>query len=147
GTLTFIDPTSKKYGALGHVISDNDTKKPIEVENGEVIQSIVTAIQKGKNGNPGEKLARFSPGKEVIGNIKVNSPYGIFGELHSFIHNNVMDKALPIALSHQVKKGPAKILTVIHKDKVEAFDVEIISTTPQKFPSTKGMVIKITDKR
>ena len=31
GTITFYEPKSKKYGALGHVISDMDTKKPIVV--------------------------------------------------------------------------------------------------------------------
>lgn len=30
---------------------------------------------------------------------------------------------------------------------MEAFDVEIVSVTPQKFPATKGMVIKVTDPR
>ncbi len=54
---------------------------------------------------------------------------------------------MPIALSHQVKEGPAKILTVVDDDKVEEFDIEIVSTIPQKFPATKGMVIKVTDKR
>ena len=54
---------------------------------------------------------------------------------------------MPIALSNQVKEGPAKILTVIDQDKVEAFDIEVVSTVPQKFPATKGMVIKVTDKR
>ena len=32
GTMTFFEPKSKKYGALGHVISDMDTKKPIVVD-------------------------------------------------------------------------------------------------------------------
>ena len=59
--------------------------------------------------------------------------------------NGIMDKAMPIALSHQVKE--AKILTVIDQDKVEAFDIEVVSTVQQKFPATKGMVIKVTDKR
>ena len=56
-----------------------------------------------------------------------------------------MDKPLPIALSHQVKEGPAQILTVVEDDEVELFDIEIVSTIPQKFPATKGMVIKVTD--
>ena len=30
---------------------------------------------------------------------------------------------------------------------MEAFDIEVVSTVPQKFPATKGMVIKVTDKR
>ncbi|WP_226642465.1 SpoIVB peptidase [Mesobacillus subterraneus] len=145
GTMTFYHPQSKKYGALGHVISDMDTKKPIVVGDGQIVRSTVTSIEKGGKGNPGEKLARFSSDREVIGNIKRNSPFGIFGELNKDITNGVFDKPLPIALSHQVKEGPAKILTVVNNDEVNLFDIEIVSTIPQKFPATKGMVIKVTD--
>lgn len=145
GTMTFYHPETRKYGALGHVISDMDTKKPIVVDDGQIVKSTVTSIEKGSNGNPGEKLARFSPDKAVIGNIKRNSPYGIFGELNRDIKNGIMDEPMPIALSHQVKEGPAQILTVVEDDQVKLFDIEIVSTIPQKFPATKGMVIKITD--
>lgn len=147
GTMTFFHPDSKKYGALGHVISDMDTKKPIVVEDGQIVRSTVTSIEKGANGNPGEKLARFSEDKEVIGNIKRNSPYGIFGELNKEVRNGIHDKPMPIALSHQVKEGPAQILTVVEDDEVQLFDIEIVNTIPQKFPATKGMVIKVTDKK
>lgn len=145
GTMTFYHPQSKKYGALGHVISDMDTKKPIVVEDGQIVRSTVTSIEKGGKGDPGEKLARFSSDREIIGNIKRNSPFGIFGELNKDINNGILDKPLPIALSHQVKEGPAKILTVVNNDEVNLFDIEIVSTIPQKFPATKGMVIKVTD--
>lgn len=146
GTMTFYEPKTKKYGALGHVISDIDTKKPILVENGQIVKSTVTAIEKGKNGNPGEKLARFSGNREVIGDISLNSPFGIFGKLNKDIKNGSLDKQMPIGLSHQVKEGPAKILTVVEGSQVEPYDIEIVSTIPQKFPATKGMVIKVTDK-
>ena len=145
GTMTFYHPESNKYGALGHVISDMDTKKPIVVEDGQIVRSTVTSIEKGSNGDPGEKLARFSSDREVIGDIKRNSPFGIFGALNKNIKNGVMDKPMPIALSHQVKEGPAQILTVVDDDKVDLFNIEIVSTIPQKFPATKGMVIKVTD--
>ncbi len=36
-----------------------------------------------------------------------------------------MDKAMPIAISHQSKEGPAKILTVVDDDQVEEFDIEV----------------------
>lgn len=145
GTMTFYHPESRKYGALGHVISDMDTKKPIVVDDGQIVRSTVTSIEKGSNGNPGEKLARFSEDKEVIGNIVRNSPFGIFGKLNQDLQNGILDKPMPIALSHQVKEGPAQILTVVDHDEVTLFDIEIVSTIPQKFPATKGMVIKVTD--
>ncbi|MBY6035562.1 SpoIVB peptidase [Fictibacillus nanhaiensis] len=145
GTLTFYDPMSFKYGALGHVISDMDTKKPIKVNNGEILGSTVTSIEKGSNGHPGEKLARFSNDKKVLGDISKNSPFGIFGKLNDKLSNGGWNKPLPIALSDQVKEGPAKILTVVDGSKVREFEVDVISSVPQKFPATKGMVIKITD--
>jgi stage IV sporulation protein B len=145
GTLTFYDPESFKYGALGHVISDMDTKKPIKVNNGEILRSTVTSIEKGSNGHPGEKLARFSNDQKVLGDISKNSPFGIFGKLNDKLSNGKWNHPLPIALSAQVEEGPAKILTVVEGSKVREFDVDVISSVPQKFPATKGMVIKITD--
>ncbi len=146
GTLTFYDPKSKKYGALGHVISDVDTQKPIVVHDGQIIRSSVTSIEKGSNGDPGEKLASFSDERQVLGNISKNSSFGIFGELTTNkLKNNIMDKEMPIAVSSQVKEGPAKILTVVEGEDVKEFDIEIVSSVPQKFPATKGLVIKVTD--
>lgn len=145
GTLTFLEPKSKKYGALGHVISDMDTKLPIIVKDGYIVPSTVTSIQKGSNGVPGEKMARFLNERDIVGNIEKNNQFGIYGTLHKNLSNHIMDEPIPVALSHEVKKGPAKILTVVDDDKVELFDIEIISSIPQKFPATKGMVIKITD--
>src|SRR5690625_5182249 len=145
GTMSFYEPKSKKYGALGHVISDMDTKKPIEIHDGTIVRSSVTSIAKGDHGSPGEKQAKFSVKENKIGTITKNSPFGIFGELDQDITNNKYDEPMYIALSHEVKEGPAKILTAVDGEKVEEFDAEVVSSLPQKFPGTKGMVIKITD--
>ncbi|MDY0405623.1 SpoIVB peptidase [Virgibacillus sp. 179-BFC.A HS] len=145
GTMTFYDPETKKYGALGHVISDMDTKKPIEINDGTIVKSSVTSIEKGSDGSPGEKQAKFSVKEDRMGNITKNSPFGIFGKLDDKLGNGIYNKPIPIALANEVKEGPAKILTVLDGEKVEEFDIEIISSIPQKSPATKGMVIEITD--
>src|SRR5699024_6457527 len=129
GTMTFYEPKSGKYGALGHVISDMDTKKPLDIDDGSILESKVTSIEKGNNGNPGEKQATFSSSKNKIGTISKNSPFGIFGKLTKNLKSS--EKAMPIGLSDEVKKGPAKILTVIHGEKIEKFDVEVVSSVPQ----------------
>ena len=146
GTMTFYHPQTRKYGALGHVIADMDTKKPIVVKDGQIVKSTVTSIEKGSNGNPGEKLARFAADREIIGNINRNSPFGIFGRLNRQVDNGLDNTPMPIALSNEVEEGPAEIYTVVNGNKVEKFAIEIISTIPQKFPATKGMVLKVTDK-
>jgi len=136
GTMTFIDPKTKKYGALGHVISDMDTKKPIVVEKGRIVNSVVTSIEKGKNGSPGEKLARFTE-EGRIGNITKNSPFGIFGQLDPGAKDSTYAKPMPIALSDQVKTGPAKILTVVDGKKVEAYSIKIVSNHSAKISGNK----------
>src|SRR5699024_5820688 len=145
GTMTFYDPKTKDYGALGHVISDMDTKKPIEIHEGTIVGSSVTSIERGDNGSPGEKQAKFSIKENKLGTVTKNSPFGVFGKLDKSITNNQYDEPMSIALSHEVKEGPAKILTVIDGEKVEEFDVKVVSSIPQKSPATKGMVIQITD--
>ncbi|WP_407268326.1 SpoIVB peptidase [Radiobacillus sp. PE A8.2] len=145
GTMTFYDPKSKKYGALGHVISDMDTKKPIEINDGTIVYSSIKSIEKGNNGVPGEKHAEFSTADGELGTITKNSPFGVFGKLNKDLNNGEFNEPMPIALSSEVKEGPAKILTVIEGSKVEEFDVDIVNSVPQKFPATKGMILKITD--
>lgn len=147
GTMSFYHPESKMYGALGHVISDADTKKPIEIHKGTIVSSTITSIEKGNKGAPGEKKAKLSTSRNQIGTITKNSPFGVFGKLFAPIKNHKYDEPMSIALSHEVEKGPAKILTVVDDEKVEEFDIEIISSAPQKYPATKGMVIQVTDEK
>lgn len=150
GTLTFIHPESGAYGALGHVISDMDTQKPIIVGEGNILESNVSSIEKGVRGGPGEKLSRIDQHK-VLGNVKRNTPFGIFGEIDEDLKHNlkngIIDEPIPIGLSEEVEKGPAQILTVVEGKKVEKFDIEVVDMVEQKFPATKGLVIKVTDER
>lgn len=57
------------------------------------------------------------------------------------------EEPLEIAFAHEIEKGPAEIWTVIEKDKIEKFDVEILHASKQPFKATKGIVLKVTDKR
>jgi stage IV sporulation protein B len=145
GTLTFYHKESGAYGALGHVISDVDTQKPIIVSDGSIVNSSVSSIEKGEKGQPGEKLSHFFNEDHVLGNIKKNTPFGIFGHMNTRLENGIEDKAIPVALSEEVKIGPAQIYTVLEGQKVEKFDIEVVDIVEQKFPATKGLVIKVTD--
>jgi len=147
GTLTFYAPDQGVYGALGHVITDMDTQTPIEVGEGQILQSHVTSINKSQNGEPGEKRAQFVKESKVLGNIERNTPFGIFGKMTELPSHSYNQQALPVAFAEEVKEGPAQILTVVNGQKVERFNVEIVHVTSQSSPATKGMVIKITDPR
>jgi len=145
GTLTFYAPDQGVYGALGHVITDMDTQTPIVIGSGEILQSSVTSISKSQSGEPGEKRAHFVKEGRKLGNVERNTPFGIFGKMTQLPEHAYQPQAIPVAFAEEVKEGPAQILTVVEKQKVERFDIEIVHVTEQSSPATKGMVIKITD--
>ncbi|MBW7473538.1 SpoIVB peptidase [Paenibacillus oenotherae] len=147
GTLTFYAPDQGVYGALGHVITDMDTQTPIEVGEGQILQSNVTSINKSQSGEPGEKRAHFIKESKVLGNIEKNTPFGIFGKMKELPNHSYNERSVPVAFAEEVKEGPAQLLTVVNGQKVERFNVEIVHVTRQSSPATKGMVIKITDSR
>ncbi|QNK55439.1 SpoIVB peptidase [Paenibacillus sp. PAMC21692] len=147
GTLTFYAPDHGVYGALGHVISDMDTQTPIEVGEGQILESSVMSINKSHTGEPGEKRAQFVKEGKILGNIERNTQFGIFGKMTEQPGHSFSGKALPVAFSEDVKEGPAQILTVVNGQKVERYDIQIVHVSKQSGPATKGMVIKITDKR
>ncbi|WP_185601557.1 SpoIVB peptidase [Paenibacillus sp. 598K] len=146
GTLTFYAPDQGVYGALGHVITDMDTQSPIEVGDGEIVQSNVTSINKSQNGEPGEKRAHFLKNSKVLGNVKRNTAFGIFGQMTELPSHSYDTKPVPIAFAEEVQEGSAEILTVLDGQKVERFKIEVSHVSKQQSPATKGMVIKVVDK-
>ena len=147
GTLTFYDPTTMAYGALGHVISDSETGRPVNVHQGRIVGAFVSQIQPGKRGDPGEKLGTFVEGRNVLGNIRRNSQFGIFGELSQAPATGLYTEAIPLALARTATVGPAEILTVIEGDRMERYTVEIRRAYKQSRPSPKGMIVQVTDPR
>lgn len=147
GTLTFYDPQTRQYGALGHIIADADTSRPVDLGEGKIVRAYVQAIEKGRRGKPGEKIGVFDDKKEISGRIEKNTRCGIFGTLQGELKNPYYSKPLPVALVHQIKEGPAEILTVVEGDKIEKFKIEIQRVLPEQRASGKGLIIKVTDPR
>lgn len=147
GTLTFYAPEEKRFGALGHVISDLDTRTPIPPRGGEVVHSSVSSISKSQNGEPGEKRAHFFKEHVVLGTIEKNTQFGIFGKMDKFPEHGATREAIPVAFADEVEEGPAEIYTVVDGQKVEKFNIEIVHAARQTSPATKGLIIKITDPR
>lgn len=52
GTVTFYEPSSKTFGALGHGITDIDTEELISIASGEFVTTRVLNITKGESGLP-----------------------------------------------------------------------------------------------
>ena len=145
GTLTFYNPDTKKYGALGHGISDNDTGSLLPVASGEILPSSIISVEKGIPGKPGELRGSFI-GDKKIGTVSSNCDSGLFGDLQPRLLKNKAD-AIEIAGKSEVKTGKAYILSNVSGNKVEKFNINILKVSHQTNSDTKGMVIKITDPR
>lgn len=148
GTLTFYDPATGRFAALGHLVTDADTGQPI-LGRGTVYPAAITGIQPGKAGQPGEKKGVFSGLKREVGEIDENTPYGVFGRMDgSFAaRTSPLPGPIAVALPGQVHPGPAVLYTVLHGEKIEGFQVVIEHTARQMTPSTKSMIIRVVDPR
>lgn len=136
GTLTYIDPGTMMYGALGHEIIDKNTKTIVDIDNGKIFKSSVTGITKSTNGNPGSKNALYY-NDVVYGNINKNTHSGIFGNFSANTDNLKLYKVSNPVL------GDAKILTVIDSDTIKEYSINI--TKINEFKETKNILFDITD--
>ncbi len=140
GTLTFIDPETGIFGALGHPISDSDTMATLPLGSGEIVDVVITGYDKGERGCPGELYGTFVSGL-ASGTIELNCEQGIFGT----VTYPSRQEAIPIAYKAEVKTGPATILTTIDGSTPQEFEVEIERVTLSSAAKSKNIVIKVTD--
>lgn len=142
GTLSFIDPKTKLFGALGHEISEKNTGVILEVKDGKIFESNVTNIDRSSNGNPGSKNATLNTNK-INGTIKENTTSGIFG----IYTNEIPDKEkYKVAKVEDIKLGKAKILTVLSENNINEYEINIIKINKNN-KGNKDMLFEITDKK
>ncbi|GAB6087792.1 SpoIVB peptidase [Alkaliphilus crotonatoxidans] len=146
GTLTFYHEDTGKFGALGHGIADVDTGSLMSIKDGEVMASKVISIQEGKKGKPGEIRGIFHDVNNPIGILKKNSPYGVYGEVLRDMKGSY-HQPMEIAYQHEIKEGPAYILTTLDDNQVEKYEIEILRVIHQSKPDGKSMIIRVTDER
>ena len=143
GTLTYINPNNMIYGALGHEVIDNDTHNLVDVTDGIITENDVISITKGSNGDPGEKNSQTNL-NNIVGNIQINTNKGMYGKYLGKVNKKT---SLAVAKYNDIKKGEAKVLTVVKGNKIEEFDIIITDLKKQELDQTKGICFKITDKR
>lgn len=140
GTLTFIDPNTKLFGALGHEIIEKNTGQKLEIKDGKIYSSTVTGITRSDIGKPGEKAARYDS-SDIFGDVKENTTSGIFGNYTSTIPDKKLYK---VAKEDEVKTGNATIFTVIDGNTIESFAINILRINKS---TTKNILFEITDSR
>lgn len=142
GTMTFYDPASGVFGALGHGINDVDTAMLMPLESGSIMPASVSEVKKGESGAPGELHGQFDLTRD-LGTLYANTNLGIFGQMPGEVVGDGV-KPVEVASRSQVETGPATILSNIRGDEVEEFDIKITHLYPAG-DGTRSMMVEVTD--
>ena len=145
GTLTFYEPSTGEFGALGHGINDVDTYELIDIANGELVTTNIIDIVKGEDGTPGE-IRGIIEGSSTIGSIYKNTDYGVYGKVTDKSRLNLdTNNELEVANRSEIKTGKAEIMCELENGKIEKYEIEIQKIFLENNQDNKSMLIKVTD--
>lgn len=136
GTITYYDENTKQFGALGHIMSEDNN---ITCQNGKIYYSKITNIIPSKKYNPGEKLGIRE--SDYIGTINENNISGLYGYYYNVPENSI---SIEISSKEEVKKGEAYFLTVLDNNKPIKCKIKILSI--DKESNIKNFTFEVIDK-
>ena len=147
GTMTYYEPSSGNFAALGHGITDIDTGELINISNGEFITTKVLSITKGKNGYPG-KIQGSIVDQTKIGTINKNSTFGIYGKTEDLSKINLnTSNLMDVAMRNEIELGEAEILCSLDGENVEKYKIQIEKIFLNNDYDNKSMYIRVIDQK
>lgn len=147
GTVTFYEPSTKTFGALGHGITDIDTNELINIASGEFVTTRVLNITKGESGEPG-KIQGTIENQQNIGKISKNSKFGVYGKVDNLSSLNIdTSKEMEVASRDEIQTGKATILCSLDNQKPQEYEIEIQKIYKENNYDNKSMQIKVTDEK
>ncbi len=141
GTLTFYSPSTNLICGLGHGVCDDDSKKLLKINKGEIVSAQIISVEKGKLGTPGQLKGRFN--YETLGDICLNCEQGIYS---NFDGNLKFTNLTEIALKQEIKEGKAEIFCTIDGNTPKYYSCEIEIRNSNYNSLTQNMLITVTDK-
>lgn len=147
GTVSFYEPSTQSFGALGHGIADIDTEQLIDISSGEFVTTKILNVVKGESGTPG-RIQGTVDNQRNIGTIYKNTKFGIYGKVENLSSLNIdKSKEMEVALRDEIQKGKAQIMCSLENGKIEEYEIEIEKIYKENNYDNKSMLIKITDER
>lgn len=139
GTVTYYDPQSGTFGALGHGVNDPDGELVIMTQ-GLAFSAQVESVRKGKAGEPGQLMGAVTD-PEPLAQLSKNTPQGVFGDGSHLFSGD----PLPAACASEIQPGAATIRSTAHNGTVREYSVEILKIYPGSGADGRNMVLRITD--
>lgn len=146
GTLSFYEPSTNSFAALGHGIQDVDTEELVDISTGEFVTADIVDIKKGKENHPGRIEGTIEESK-TVGKIYSNTEYGVYGLTTNQSELNMSNLSeVEVASRSEIKTGKASILCTLENDIRKEYEVEIEKIYVNNNENNKSMIVKITDK-
>ena len=142
--MTFYDPVTNTFGALGHGITDVDTAALMPFSSGSILPSTVKTVKRGETGAAGELKGNFDLTGDT-GSLYANTSGGVFGTLtDQELIERLSENALPVAENDQVHTGKATILANVDGDTVKEYGIEITKILNTD-PAGRNLLLTVTD--
>ena len=139
GTVTWYDPDTGTFGALGHGVSTaKDCLLPLV--GGSIYPAQAVAAQRGKAGEPG-LLKGKALSEAPMGTILRNTPQGIFGTTKEAFSG----RPLPVAAWEDLHTGTAAIRSTVQSGEPREYSVEILKIYPKDRRTGRNFLLKVTD--
>ncbi len=143
GTMTWYDPASGRFGALGHAVSDVDTGVMLPMKSGIIGKAAVDSIVRGSAGEPGE--LKGDMGLEApFGSILENREAGIFGVLEPGALPETLGEPVELCPQRELRCGAAEILSDV-SGRQERYTARILRVYPNG--GSRDLLIQVTDER
>lgn len=142
GIVTFADPKTGAFGALGHPVSDVDSGTRMPLASGSIVPATVIGVVAGQSGTPGELIGTYEFTR-TLGELDDNTACGIFGTLT----DQTLYKNAPVMETAEVQEihtGEAEILTCVSGSTPKRYDISIDKITPDAGDG-RSLSIRITD--
>ena len=139
GTVTWYDPQSGTFGALGHGVNTQNGDL-LPMEEGNIYAATVAGVEKGKPGEPGQLLGALE-GETPVGKLTGNTAQGIFGTAV----RGWEGQAVPVADHEEVRPGQAQIYSTVSGGQVQSYCVEILKIYPNAGATGRNMLLRVTD--
>ncbi len=140
GTLTFYSPSTDVVCGLGHGICDADTETLLSIEEGELVEADIVAVEKGSAGSPGALKGKLT--YDSIADISLNCEAGVYGVMKQDVDTPNLTE---IALKQEVVDGKAQLLCTVDGDTPKLYSCEI-KRIGNSGKTTQNLIVTITDK-
>ncbi len=136
GTVTYYDPVSGDFGALGHGVNTKNGDL-IQEDVGTVFGATVVSVQPGSSGEPGRLVGSLRAADQV-GSLEKNTPQGIFGTLSALPDGTPMEIGT-------AQTGDAVIRSTVNGKQLQEYSVKILKIYPSDRQNGRNMLLQITD--